>query len=71
LVQHESSIVEPEPIPEPLDDLEKLRRKNAMVPIVEVKPKFVPHVTKIKMTSYHQFMGTAHLGEYNKNTKES
>ena len=56
LVQHEAKLVEPEPIKEVIVEKNPLlARKNLKTSLVEEheEPKFVPHVTKIKMMSYH------------------
>ena len=36
----------------------------------EEEPVFVPKVSTVNITSYHQFLGSAHLSEYNLNIKE-
>ena len=79
LVSYETTLVEPEPaVPVPTEAEKReqaLKRRNAMLQgeleAAEKPPPFVPHKTKFKLLSYHQFLASAHLGEYNKNTKES
>lgn len=35
-----------------------------------IKTKFEPMTTQVKLTTYHQFIGTAFLGDYNSNLKQ-
>lgn len=73
VVTYENSHVEPAPI---IEEAETPKFDKRGFPIIRPpgykkpeKKKFIPKVAKVALTSYHQFLGRAHLSDYNVNTK--
>ena len=79
LVSYKNRIVEQRPLPDmPLQAPEYDEYGDEIVPPAPLKPvvedpPFEPKITNVRITSYHQFMGSAHLHpqrpDYNLNTK--
>ena len=67
IVSYENTAVEPAPVINEPIVLDKWG--NPLKAQTDKKKAFVPHKTIVKMNSYHQFLGHAHLGDYQINSK--
>lgn len=73
LVTYKNTLVEPEP-PKPKSpthdkDGYPIINLTKQKPKKKVEPPFVPKISKVKLVSYHQFLGRAHTSDYNVNIK--
>lgn len=78
LVTYKNELIEPNPKKPEEEKIEydrfgqKINKNLAFSSEKKIEePEFIPRVNTVSITSYHQFLGSAHLSEYNLNIKET